>query len=644
MLSFFRNFAKKPLGLAIFGLVVVAFIVTLYEGNAVFGGAGSTGGAIVTVGDAAIGEAEALRRTQNQLDAARAEKPDLDLAAFVAQGGADQTIDQMVNGRAFEQFAASSGLIASRRLVDGAIASIPAFNGPNGQFDRTTYLAILSQRRIPESQLREDFGRDAVTKMLLVPVSGGARAPVNLVTAYATLLLETRQGQIAAVPSASFATNAPLSDADLNTYFARNIARYTVPERRIVKLARFDRSRFDGKIVPTEAEIAAAYKNASAKYAGRETRSFTQIILSTQAQAETLLAKLRSGTAMTDAAKSIGLEALAVSMTDKAAFEKLTGPRVAEAAFGTAKGGFAPISQSGLGFHIVRVDAVAAIAARPIDAVRSEIVAELSKVKTDEALADFVGKIEDEINGGATFDDVTKKYAITSETTPAITASGVAPDIQGFTLPTDYQPLLRDVFQADPSDDAQVASVGNGTAFVIYHMDRVLPAAPKPLREIANQVMADAQIERATLAARRVATAIADSINKGTPFAQALSASGVKLPAPQPAGGRRIDIMQLRDKAPVPVTTMFNMPEKRAKIIPVPQNAGWFVVYLDKITPGDPRSAQPLIAPTQQQLTRVIGDEYVQQFATAVRAKVGVTRNAAAMAAFKKSLTGGTQR
>jgi peptidyl-prolyl cis-trans isomerase D len=645
MLSFFRKFAKSPIGLAVFGLIIVAFVVTLYEGKSMFGGgAGDTGGAIAKVGNTTIGEAEAIRRTQNALEGARQEKPELDLNAFVAQGGADQTIDQMINGRAFQQFAAMNGLVASRRLVDGQIASIPAFNGPNGQFDRTTYLAILDQRRIPESQLRDDFAREAVTKMLLGPVAGGARPPLGLVTPYASLLLEVRQGQVATVPSASFASNTPLSDADLKTYFQRNVARYTVPERRVVKLARFDRSRFDGKVVPSDAEVAAAYKAAAAKYAGRETRSFTQIIVPKQSDADALLTKVRGGTSMADAAKGLGLEALAVATTDKLAFEKLTGAKVAEAAFAAPKSGFAAVSQSGLGYHIVRVDNVTAVAARPLEAVRGELVAELSKTKIDEAMADLVAKVEDEINAGATFDDVAKKFAITADTTPAITASGVAPDAPDYKFSADYQPLLRDVFQSETGEEPQVASVGNGTAYVIYHMDRVIAAAPKPLADIRNQVMADAQIERASLAAKRVADAVAAAVNKGTAFTQALAGSGAKLPAPRTAGARRIDLVQMREQVPPPLATMFGMAEKRAKVISAPEGAGWFVVYLDKITQGDPKAAAPLIAATQQQLTQVIGDEYVQQFANAVKAKVGVTRNGGALAAFKKSMTGGAAR
>ena len=645
MLTFFRNFAKSPLGLGIFALVIVAFIVTLYDSNTMFGGGGGgTGGAIAKVGNMTVGETEALRRTQSQLDGARQQRPELDMAAFVAQGGAEQTVDQMINGRAFELFAADNGLIASRKLVDGAIASIPAFNGPNGQFDRTTFLNILSQRRIPETQLRDDFGREAVTKMLLIPVAGGARAPTSLVQPYATLMLETRQGQIGVVPTLAFASNTPLPASEISDYYKRNIARYTVPERRTIKFAQFDRTRFAASAVPSEAEITAAYKAAAAKYAGRETRGFTQIIVQKQSDAEATLAKVRSGTPMSEAAKSLGLEALAVKPSDKDAFGKLTGPRVADAAFAAPKGGFATLAQSGLGFHIVRVDEIAVIAAQPLAAVRDTLVADLSKVKIDEALADFVAKVEDDINGGASFDDVAKKYALAAMSTPAITASGVAPDVQDFTLPAEFQAILRDAFQADSADDPQVVSLGNGTAYVLYHMDRIVPSAAKPLKAISNQVMADALIAKAGIAARRVADSIAASVNKGTPFAQAVASAGIKLPALQPAGGRRLEIARSPDKVPPPLMMMFSMAEKRAKVLAAPDGAGWFIVYLDKIVPGDPVQAQPLVAATQQQLSQLVGDEYVQQFAAAIKAKVGVTRNDAALAAFKRSLTGSSAR
>jgi peptidyl-prolyl cis-trans isomerase D len=616
MISLLRRFANSWIGAVILGLVLVAFVVTLYEGRSGLGLPGSGGTGLATVGRDSIPEAEATRRVQNQLDQARQEQPTLDMNAFIGAGGAEAVINRMIEERAVEAFGAKHGLIASKRLIDGEIASIPAFNGPNGQFDRTTFDAILNQRKLTEAMVRADFGRAAVSKMLLLPVAGGASTPTGLAVPYATLLLEQRLGQIAIVPAAAFASNTPISDADVATFYGRNVARYTVPELRTIKYAAFDRSRFDGKVAPSESEIAAAYKANAARYAASEQRAFTQIAL---------YAKVKAGMTLDAAAKSVGLEALTVPASDKAAFAKLTGPKVADAAFTTPRGGLAPLAQSGLGYHIIRVDSVTGIAAKALEQARPELVAELTKTKTDQALA---------------FDDVAQKYGLSAATTPPITASGLAPGTQGFVLPEAVKPVLRDAFQAETGDDPQVSSVGNGQAYLLYHMDRVVPAAPTPLAAIKGQVAADAMIDRAARAAKKTADGIVAAVNKGTPLSQALAGAGVALPAPKPAGGRRIDIAQARDKVPPPVLAMFSMAAKRAKVVPVENGAGWYVVYLDTVTPATPLAAQPLLPGTQAELSRSIGEEYAQQFVNAVKAEVGVKRNDGAIAALKRALTG----
>ena len=316
MLTVFRNFAKSPIGLGVFALIITAFVVTLYEGQGGLGGAGGTGGAVATVGGDKIDETELARRVQNQMDGERQRNPEIDMARFVASGGVERTIDLTATGRAVELFAARQGMVASKKLVDGAIASIPAFNGPTGKFDQTTFVQVLTQRKLTEAMVRNDFVREALTKMIAIPAAGAANVPAALVTPYAALLLETRTGLIGVVPSQAYVPKTPPTDIELQNFYQRNIARYTIPERRIVRLAKFDRSRFVGKLAASDAEILTAY-NAVPGFAARETRAFTQLIVPTQAQATDLLGKIRGGLSIADAAKSMQRDALPVAMTDK---------------------------------------------------------------------------------------------------------------------------------------------------------------------------------------------------------------------------------------------------------------------------------------------------------------------------------------
>jgi peptidyl-prolyl cis-trans isomerase D len=642
MLGLFRRFSKSPIGLGIFALILIAFVVTLYQGKSGFDATSLTSGSgIASVGGDSIDEAEMTRRVQNQLEGERQRDPAIDMAKFVAAGGLDRTIDLTATGRALQAFAEQQGMVASKKLIDGAIASIPAFRGPTGKFDPTTFQQVISQRKVTEAMLRGDFAREALTKALAIPVAGAARVPEGLVQPYASLLLEAREGLVAAVPSEAFLPKTTPTDAELQAFYGANIARYTVPERRVIRYATFDKSRVADKAVATDAEIQALYTKNAANYAASEKRSFTQLIVSTQAQANDLLAKVKGGMSMADAAKSVQRDAIAVPTTDLKAFEKLTGPKVAAAAFAAPKGSFAAVEQSELGFHIVKVDTVTTVAATPLSAVRTKLATEIATQKESRAIADMVGAIEDSVSGGATFDEIAKKYGFTATATPPLTSDGRAVDVPGYTAPSEVTTVLSAAFQAQADDEASVTALPQNAGYIFWKLDRTIAAAPKPLAEVREMVVADVKIDQGLKAAKTAADAIAAAVNAGTPLAQALTKAGVPLPAPKPAKARRIDLAQAQGRVPPPLALMFAMPEKRARVLQVANRAGWFIVYLDKIDRGDARMAPGLIQATQQQLSGAIGDEYVQQFAAAVRADIGVRKNAAAIAKLKASLVGG---
>jgi peptidyl-prolyl cis-trans isomerase D len=75
-------------------------------------------------------------------------------------------------------------------------------------------------------------------------------------------------------------------------------------------------------------------------------------------------------------------------------------------------------------------------------------------------------------------------------------------------------------------------------------------------------------------------------------------------------------------------------------VLAAPNKEGWYVVWLDTIVPGNAASQPGLIQATQAELSRAVGEEYLQQFAAAIRADLGVTKNDGAIATLKRSLTG----
>jgi peptidyl-prolyl cis-trans isomerase D len=640
MISFFRRALSSWLVLGLLSLVLLAFVITGVGSPVGLGDGGIGGSSIAKVGSTNIGESEAATRIQAQLDAVRQQQPGLDMTAYIRRGGADEVIDQMINSRAFESFGRANDMFTSKRLVDAELATIQAFKGPTGSFDRATFLQVLQQRKLSENALREDIARDKMVSAMIIPAAGAARMPGKLVAPYASLLLEQRSGQIAVVPVAAIAQGAPPSAAELSQYYSRNAARYTVPETRVIRYALFDLARFEGKVGATDAEIAAAYKANAARFAGKETRNVTQAVVQSEATARKIAAAARAGTPFETAAKAGGTDAVKLDGQDQSGFAGLTSAAAAKLAFGAAKGAILDPQKSPFGWNVIRVDSVTVTPGKSLADVRGEIATQLSGGKVDAAMADFVTKLEDAVADGGSFDDVAKANGLTIVTTPAVTGSGIAPDQPGYKADPALAPVLRDAFLADAGDDAAVLTVQPSRVYAFYDLDRVVPSAPRPLAQIKAQVTGDFIQDRALRAARKIADGIAAKTGGGTGLAAAVSGAGIALPAPRPVSVKRLEIAQAQGQVPRSLQLLFSMAPGKAKLLEMENKQGWYIVKLDSIVSGDATKAPGLIQATQAELARAVGEEYVQQFANAIRADRKVKKNDAAIARLKRSLTG----
>lgn len=643
MISFLRRKLSTWVALGLFGIILIAFVVTgvsLPDGSGV-GSLGGNADAPARVGGQDVSGQDVLQRTQAQYDAARRQDPDLTLSAFVRSGAVDQTVEQILNVRALESFANDEGMFVSRRLVDAEIANIAAFRGPTGQFDRNAFLAILAQQKLSEILVRQDIARDKLATMIAVPLSAGVRVPATLASPFAAAQLEQRSGLVIAVPNSAVPSGKSATDAEILAYYKQNPSLYTAPESRIIRYARFDRSRFAKLAVPSEAEIAKAYKDRSAQYAGKETRILTQVIVPDLATAAVIAARINTGTSIEAAAKAAGSEATTLSAQDKAAFSGLSSTAVAQAAFATAQGAVSAPNKSGLGWHVVRVDKIVKTSAKPLSDVRAELSAELAKGKTDGLVADFVTKIEDSIAGGATLDDVVKAEALVVEASPAIDVGGAAV-VGDYKLPAEFAQVLRDAFQAVLDDDPAVIALPGNDAYVLYDLDRITPAAPRPLAEVRSKVASDIENNRASAAARAIANAIQAKLSKGVAAAEAIRGAGISLPAPKSISVRRLELSLEQGRVPATTEALFALRKQQARLVEDSDKRGWSVVYLSDIKRPETAEQAGLVQVQQRQMARAIGEEYSIQFTRAVRAMVGARANPAAIGKLKRDLGGAT--
>lgn len=636
MLSFFRRIINSKAGVVVtfivLGVIALAFAASDITGLNT-GGGGLTGGDVAKVGKADVTIADLKSRVQTAVEAGREQQPTLDIAQFVNGGGLDQTLEREIATLALQQFGIAQGMAVSKRSIDGQIASIPAFQGPNGKFDPGAYQRLLSSRGLSDVQVRGDIARDTLVQQLIIPTQGASQLPAGLALPYASLLLDRRAGQIAFVPSAAMPGGPAPTDAELQVWYGRNVARYTLPERRIVRYALVTPATVNAQ--PSEAEIAAAYTADRAKYAASEKRSITQVVVADQAGAQALAAKVRGGTDITQAARAIGLEPSIQASVDKATYAAAGSVALADAVFAAAPNAVVGPVKGPIGFIVARVTKVEQVAGRTLAQARDEIAAALKTRKTTEGLAEAQATIDEALTKGSTFDEVVADRRLTARTTPALLANGTDP-----LNPTPADPVLAPIvtgaFQLQDGDPPSVVSTGTDGGFAIVALGRVVPSAPRPLADVRAAVVRDVTADRARQAARRAAVAILAKVNAGTPLAQAVAGTPAKV---SPVATSRAELSRNPRAALPPLVLMFSMTANSARTLEAAEG-GWYVVKLDRIQPGDARGNPQLLGAARAEIGRAVGSEYVQQFARAVRDTIGVKTDADALAKVRRDLLG----
>ena len=642
MFKFIRNATKSKIGTAVLVLFLLAIVASFAMADVSGVLSGGVGGGqrteLASVGSQKITDREMDSAMERRLAEVRQQDPQADYSAIA--GDFEGVLAALIDEQALRAFADKYGFNLSKRLVDAEIASIPGTRDLSGRFSEQAYANFLAQQRLTDAEVRRLISSSMLQRLLLAPVAANPRVPVGMARPYASMLLETREGQVAFVPAAAFRQGLNPSEQDIQRYYAANQGRYMVPEQRVLRMARIGPDQV-ARVSATDEEIAAYYQQNQAQYAAREVRTINQAVVPDQATAQQIAARARGGQGLAAAAAPAGLSAedISVGPQTREQFSSLAGEQAAAAAFGAAEGAIAGPVQSDLGWHVIKVENVRREGGRPLSAVRDEIAAQITANKRTDALADLINRVEDAIAGGASFAEAAQQANLPVTETPLVTARGrslVRPD---YSFPEQLAPALSAGFELEEGDDPVVETLPDDAGYVLVVPERIVPPAPAPLASIRDRVAQDwtnAQaMERARTAATAVARRAADA-----PLQEAARAVEAQLPPVESVTMRRLQLAQFQGQVPPPVGMLFSLGEGKARMVAGAQGEGFYVVKVNRIIPGNALNQPRLISETQQQLQEALSQEYAGQFLQAIKQHLGVTRNERAIAEAKRRITG----
>ena len=375
-------------------------------------------------------------------------------------------------------------------MIDRQIVNIPQFRNFTGRFDQATFRQVLASENMTEAQFREDIARALMLRQLLGPVSTGApgaaggRPRLCRPAARAAARRDRRRPR-----RSRWRPGSTPTDAEVATFYRANRAAFTIPERRVIRYALIGMEQV--------AQAGARHRRRDRRRLSRQQRRFTARARRAPSSSSCCQDE-RAGAGMRRSSCA------AAPASPKSPRGSASPPRDLTFADQNAASIRAPGEPAQVGarrlrrragrrwpgrsapsgaFHIVRVERVNAIPARPLEAVRAEIAAAIERRKRTEALGDLVAGVEDQLADGANFDEVGARRAAHNRHHAADHRGGPAgrrPALAGAAPSCSRCSPARS--RSTPRSSSRWSSSSRPTrASPCSEVERVEPAAPPPL-------------------------------------------------------------------------------------------------------------------------------------------------------------------
>jgi len=615
MLAALRNSLNSWIVKGLFVLLIASFAVwgigDIFRSRALDQAAATVGSSRITLAEAQ----EAYRRELAQLT--RSLGPSFEPNDTIRRSVAETAVFRLASSRAVEAEAARLGLTVPEAALRETIFAIPAFQGPNGQFSRSTFDNFLRQNGLTEPRLLQGLTADLMRAQLLGSAVSGATPPAALVDLVLAFREEARIGSYALLQTFDVAPPAPPADAELRRYHELNPNAFTSPERRTLQVATLTLDAVARDIPIADADLAAAYEARRSEFVTAPARELEQFLLQDETAATALADALRAGTQAAEAAPP-GADRIELGFTAR---DELPFPALADAVWTATLPGVAGPVRSPFGWHVVLVKAERPGETRSLAEVEPTLRASLARDRASERIYERLNRIEDDLSASRPLSAIAERHGMELATFGPLDRDGRSPAGQPVPLGPNASRILEAGF-SETQGPSRPIEAEDGSILLVA-VERTEPPALLPYETVEPQVLAAWQAtERRRTQEERAARILAAAGAGPDGFETALRAENL-VPRQTPPLTRtaRAPAEAGADFLP----RLFSLKPGETTMLEVPQ--GFVVLNLASVVPADPAAAAEAQTRIRAQLQQAMAGELETLLVQAIQSREGVSLN-----------------
>lgn len=579
-----------------------------------------------TVGDAKISVEDYRQAYMNELRRiGQQAKREITPEQARMAGLGEKVIGDLVNEAAIDQKIRSLNLSVSDDQVVSEIQNDEMFRGPTGQFDRSTFQAILSQNNLNENRYLALQRQFTVRKQMTDALMANIAAPDAFRQAIHAFNTDSRSISFVSLkPEAASAIPAPSAD-QLKAYYEERKASFAAPEFRKVAVLSLDPKEIAAWMEIPEPELKAYYDANQPKYADMEKRSVEQIVFPSLDVAKKASDEIKSGNKIFEQVmieQKMKPEDVFLGNLTKA---QMFDPKVGDVAFSLKSGEVSEPVQGTYATVLVRVTAIQQQHVKKFEDVRDDIRRVMGEERAKRDVLAQHDKIDEARLGGATLEEAAKTANLNVREIDSIDRSGNGPDGKPVSDVPMSQKVLESAFQTNQGDIA--ATLQDGDAYAWIDVRGVTPPRERPFDEVKTLVEARWREDEAGKRLDAHANAAIADLKAGKSLDQV--ASGLKVGVEQAETTRLGGAPSI---TPQQAKAIFQTPVDAFGQTPTDENGGRLVY---KVTAENDRPFDPAQADDSGQIDKIsesMGNDVVTSLVRQLRDQLGAKIDPAAIA------------
>jgi len=392
-----------------------------------------------------------------------------------------RVLQNLIDNRLLVLESKSLGLRVSDADVVRSIRTSPNFQDESGNFSKARFEGMLKATGQSEKDFIQKMREDMAVKLLITTITDSISPPENASKILLSAREEARTVELYTISPALIKAPPAPNDAQLKEFYDANAKDFTTPEYRKISYVTISENSLKKPAEPSAEAIEEEYKNRTDEFKKPERRKVSQLLFGNEDSAKKASLEIKAGKTLEEVGKTAHI--LNPNNISLGLLEKANVPTdAAEQVFALKSGEITQPIKSAFGWHIFRVSEILPAAIQPLAEVRAQIVSDLQKTETENALTKLSNQLEDAIASGSALSEAAKEFGLKTISLPAIDKAGhLANGEIAKEIPASDK-FLEIAFKTDEKTESQLIAGKAGISYIL----RVENVALEHLQAFAN--------------------------------------------------------------------------------------------------------------------------------------------------------------